>query len=353
MTSQTGTKIRRKNPYTSDFALWFTGAGTALFFAVSGPATFYIVRPFHDDGTPFGFIAAIALFIALEWGAIGSKLATLWVKDYGITTTLDYICKGLLVLTTLGNLIAADAIFSAAKVTGALQAVQSYPLLYWTACIVYAGIVPILLYQFLRLFVIRFATVRDMNSEKSEAEQQVDQIMLPIRLMTMQYKELMTMMHEVNNAQDTVTVRALPDASPDVYAQLADLRAQLDARRDAQMHEPKPAPVYASVDDARTTVSIDARQIAENVLKLLRDARQPDAQPPMLRIVGADEAPQEDEDQDLLEEELEVQDAVEQALHPDRKYACQQCGEEVTSFRKQQGSRSKGCPQCHPENFQL
>ena len=91
-----------------------------LFFAVCGlltlvvslPATFALLRPFHDTGDWPGVMLAGFATAVFEIGAVGAKLITLVVPQWN--KRLTALTVTLLILTTIGNWLAGVELFRVA-----------------------------------------------------------------------------------------------------------------------------------------------------------------------------------------------------------------------------------------------
>jgi hypothetical protein len=138
--------------------------------AVSAPATYNLVALYHNDGTTIGVVASVALLVILELGAVASKLATLWVRSGG--RILDGFTVAALVINTLSNfvhggLIAADR--------------GLHWLAAWGGALIYAALLPALVYLMLHLLVERVRTLRGLERTVGE---QVAELLQPVALAT-------------------------------------------------------------------------------------------------------------------------------------------------------------------------
>src|SRR5579859_59922 len=172
--------------YLTDLGVWLFGSLAIAALAVSWPATFAFVQAVHSDGSTPGLIAAIALLVILELGAVTAKLATLAVPD--ASRALNVFTYAFLAMTTLANLIHGAATFAAARdLDPALAAVRNHPVGFWLVCIGYAGTIPFLIGASLQLLVRRCETLR---GERSDAARQVAAAMQPMRIATAYVQEL-------------------------------------------------------------------------------------------------------------------------------------------------------------------
>jgi hypothetical protein len=113
---------------------------------VSGPATYSLVARYHSDNTPLGIAATVALLVILEVGAVASKLATLWAPEarrwlIGFTVVA-------LGVNTLSNWLHGAAL-ATANGLGWFAA--------WAGALLYAALIPVLIYLMLSLIVQRVA----------------------------------------------------------------------------------------------------------------------------------------------------------------------------------------------------
>lgn len=138
--------------YSNDLALWFFASASAILLAVSMPATFAVVAPFHSSGSTFGLVLALGTLLAFEVGAVGCKLVTLAIP--GWAGRMNLLTALLLGLTTLANYWHGSDLFSQAALAPSLAAIREAgygPLV----ALVYAATIPILLFVFLSATVAR------------------------------------------------------------------------------------------------------------------------------------------------------------------------------------------------------
>lgn len=147
-------------------ALAFFAVMSVLCVSVSIPATFSVMRPFHDFGGAAGYNIAVAALIVFEVGAVGSKLTSLAVPQwYGRLTAL---MVGLLALTTAANYTHGYDLARAATVAPTLASVLHDPAGAVLATIAASALFPVLTFVFVSAFVhrcaalfgVRFAPVR-------------------------------------------------------------------------------------------------------------------------------------------------------------------------------------------------
>src|SRR6266511_5622510 len=104
----------------NDPALIFFAGASGLLLAVSIPATYAVVSPFHSSGDWFGIGLALATLLAFEVGAIGCKLVTLAIPRWGLRMNLLTIA--LLAITTVANYANGYDLFLASSLAPTLAA---------------------------------------------------------------------------------------------------------------------------------------------------------------------------------------------------------------------------------------
>ena len=129
----------------------FFAAGAALALVISAPFTFAIVSPFHQAGdalTPswwVGGLLSAGLVLLLEAGAVGSKIAR-----------VTWLSLALLALTFVGNLVTGSDYWQRAALEGQpMLAAWRASWFGWLPPVLYAAIVPVLLYTFLHFAIQR------------------------------------------------------------------------------------------------------------------------------------------------------------------------------------------------------
>lgn len=129
----------------------FFAAGAALALVISAPFTFAIVSPFHQAGdalTPswwVGGMLSAGLVLLLEAGAVGSKIAR-----------VTWLSLALLALTFVGNLVTGSDYWQRAALEGQpMLAAWRSSWFGWLPPVLYAAIVPVLLYTFLHFAISR------------------------------------------------------------------------------------------------------------------------------------------------------------------------------------------------------
>ena len=129
----------------------FFAAGAALALVISAPFTFAIVSPFHQAGERLsagwwvGGLLSAGLVILLEAGAVGAKVAR-----------VTWLALGLLFLTFIGNLVTGSDYWYRAALEGQpMLAAWRASWFGWLPPVLYAAIVPVLLYTFLHFAIAR------------------------------------------------------------------------------------------------------------------------------------------------------------------------------------------------------
>lgn len=103
-------------------AVFFLAAALAT-LAVSIPATYSMLAPFHDSGGYTGVALAVAAVAVFELGAVGAKLITLAIPRWSGRLTLFMLL--LLALTTAANYIHGADLFNRATLAPGLAAIRS------------------------------------------------------------------------------------------------------------------------------------------------------------------------------------------------------------------------------------
>jgi hypothetical protein len=164
----------------SDLVFWFTALTAAAGLIVSAPATFAVVRRYHDDGTLMGLYASIALVIVLELATTAAKFAAV----------LGYVAPGqrrallLFCLFGLGINAASNA------QTGAHLAARAGDtgIALWAGAIVYAALISVVIYLMLHLCAHRVAELRSAaHGGRLEVERAIE----PVRVMVAQAAGIM------------------------------------------------------------------------------------------------------------------------------------------------------------------
>lgn len=133
---------------------------------VSAPATYRLVSLYHSDGSQAGVVAAVALLVILEAGAVAAKIATLWATEARRwLLTFTFAALG---INTLSNLIHGGAV-ATANGLGWLPA--------WGGALVYAAALPAVLYMMLHLICDR---VRWLWGIERTTADEVAHLLMPV-----------------------------------------------------------------------------------------------------------------------------------------------------------------------------
>jgi hypothetical protein len=187
----------------------FFAAGALLALLISAPFTFAIVAPFHQGGEALspgwwvGGILSAGLVLLLEAGAVGAKIAR-----------VGWLSVGLLGLTFIGNLVTGSDYWSrAALVDQPMLSSWRASWFGWLPPVLYAAIVPVLLYTFLH-FAIERADVLLSGRRRGLAEE--------VRTLSADVRSISAAVLEI--AQSQRSPLALPDQA--VYARPEEVRTQ-------------------------------------------------------------------------------------------------------------------------------
>lgn len=179
-----------------------------LLIIVSTPATFYVAAAFHNAGGWFGWVLTAAMVLALEAGAVGCKLSTAVVPEWRFR--LNALTILLLLLTTAANYAYAADVFAQAQLSPTLASVRA-SWGGWLAIptLLYAGIVPALLYVFLGLLVQRFLAITKAHDA-------------PVGEQAPEYDEIVrVMLDQGQNASDIQAFFGWTDAKTRYWVQAA------------------------------------------------------------------------------------------------------------------------------------
>lgn len=130
-----------------DVPAQFFAACAVLTLTVSIPATFALLRPFHDAGGWSGVAFAVFAMLVLEIGAVGAKLISVVIPKWWWHLTA--LTVALLVLTTLGNYLHGVELFHAAELPPTLAAIRDDKTGAWLAPLLAAALFPLLLFVWL------------------------------------------------------------------------------------------------------------------------------------------------------------------------------------------------------------
>lgn len=152
----------------TDPAVWFFGLAAGLTLAVSIPATFALLRPFHDAGGLIGSGLAVFAMLVFEIGAVGAKLITLAVPTWrGRLLILTIV---LLALTTAGNYLHGAELFRAAELPPTLAKLRTdgYGGLLSAGA---AALFPTLLFIWLQALVSRIEMIAHLDQREQRLTQ--------------------------------------------------------------------------------------------------------------------------------------------------------------------------------------
>lgn len=159
-----------------DVPAQFFAACAVLTLTVSIPATFALLRPFHDAGGWIGVAFAVFAMLVLEIGAVGAKLISVVIPRWWWHLTA--LTVALLVLTTLGNYLHGVELFRAAQLPPTLAAIRNDTTGAWLAPLLAAALFPLLLFVWLTALTERLKMiggdnthVASLQAELTEARQ--------------------------------------------------------------------------------------------------------------------------------------------------------------------------------------
>lgn len=159
---------------------------------VSAPATYNLVALYHNDGSTVGVLATVALLIILELGAVAAKLATLWVRSG--QRYLTGFTLAALGINTLSNFIHGGLIATARGLHWAAA---------WLGALVYAALLPALVYLMLHLICERVQARRGLSRTVAD---QVADLLHPVAL-------AVETAQQAQRSLALLTPLALPEAS--------------------------------------------------------------------------------------------------------------------------------------------
>ena len=151
-----------------DTAVWFFGVAALLTLAVSIPATFALLRPFHD-----GWWLSLFAMIVFELGAVGAKLITLAVPKW--RGRLLFLTLALLFLTTIGNYLHGAELFRAAELPPTLDTLRAKGL-DWILVTGSAALFPSLLFIWLQAFVARIEMISHLDSREQRLDEREQEL---------------------------------------------------------------------------------------------------------------------------------------------------------------------------------
>lgn len=135
-----------------DPAALFFGVAALLTLGVSIPATFALLRPFHDAGGYAGWGLTFFAMLVFEVGAVGAKLITIAIPQWRGRLTL--LTLALLVLTSVGNYLHGAELWRAAELPPTLASLRGAWLEPWLVAGA-AALFPALLFVWLLAFAAR------------------------------------------------------------------------------------------------------------------------------------------------------------------------------------------------------
>jgi len=191
------------------------------------------VAQYHSDGSALGIAATVALLVILEVGAVASKLATLWAPEarrWLIGFTL--VALG---VNTLSNWLHGAAL-ATMNGMGWFAA--------WVGALLYAALIPALIYLMLSLIVQRVALLRGI--ERSTA----DEVALTLR----------PVLHAVAVAQQARL--SLAELAPPAL-----MEPQATYARAQQVVEPEAAQPVAALPDACPACGTEPTQMQRRTAK--------------------------------------------------------------------------------------
>ena len=149
-----------------DWLIVLYGALIVAALVVSAPATYRVVAAYHSDGSVVGIASTVALLFILEAGAVMAKLATLWTPRNH--AALLAFTLGALGVNTLSNWI-----------YGGLTAAANglHWIAAWAGALLYAAMLPGLIYLLLHLIVERVGELRGVAHTVGE---EVGRILMPV-----------------------------------------------------------------------------------------------------------------------------------------------------------------------------
>jgi hypothetical protein len=155
-----------------DVPAQFFAACAVLTLTVSIPATFALLRPFHDAGGWIGVAFAVFAMLVLEIGAVGAKLISVVIPRWWWHLTA--LTVALLVLTTLGNYLHGVELFRAAELPPTLAAIRNDKLGAWLAPLLAAALFPLLLFVWLTALTERLKALTAYEQVMSRREQELE-----------------------------------------------------------------------------------------------------------------------------------------------------------------------------------
>lgn len=222
-----------------DPAVQFFGIAAVLTLAISVPATWAGLAPFHATG-PDDVLLPTAAMLVFEIGAVGAKLITLAVPQWSMR--LNLLTLVLLLLTTLANYAHGLDLFLAASLPPSLAAVRSDPTGQVLITIGAAALFPSLLYAWLTAVVARCKMLAVHHgacaAQRDTALVQVEQLTEHVAHLVRERDTLQVQVLETAAQRDTAR-----ESEQAAYSTLRHMEAQLSQveREYAQLRDTPPA----------------------------------------------------------------------------------------------------------------
>lgn len=208
-----------------DIACMFFGVAAVLTLCVSLPATYAVLAPFHNDGSPLGQLLAIFAVVVFEVGAVGAKLITLAIPEWA--RRLNVLTLVLLLLTTAANYAHGADLLATAPLASSLAQVRQAgygPL----AAVGAAALFPTLLYVWLSAFVAR-CKVRASTMQQTVTQR--DAQMAQVRQLRAAHDALGTTLRQIEIERDTLAaqVRHASGAEASAFGAVRQVETERDA----------------------------------------------------------------------------------------------------------------------------
>lgn len=165
-----------------DLGFVVLGCGIVIALAVSTPATFLVVEPFHHDN----LVLAILSCLLIGFAAVVCKLTTLILPEF--TRRLDLLTIALLTVEWFSNYAHGLDLFTTAALGstfGSIRAAGFGPV----AALIYASIPPLFLFAFLHMAVTRARRLL-YNLTAIEMQQKLAPVREAMQLVSLMQQEL-------------------------------------------------------------------------------------------------------------------------------------------------------------------
>jgi hypothetical protein len=214
----------------------FFAAGAALALIISAPFTFAIVAPFHQGGEPLtpgwwvGGLLSAGLVVLLEAGAVGAKIAG-----------VRWLALALLALTFIGNLVTGSDYWQRAILDGQpMLAGWRASWFGWLPPVLYAAIVPVLLYTFLHFAIERAEQVlrgspRTVEGEVAELRRDVRSVAAAVVELAEGQRKMLALPEQASYPRPE-EVRTQPVPAPDFECDGCGHQATPHQRRGYAQH---------------------------------------------------------------------------------------------------------------------